>query len=204
MNGGTGLGMQAELLSFAGEWGMAVLLLLFFVSAVSLLPRPALCIVAGSTYGLSAIPLALAGSILGASVAFWLGLMVGRRYGPALTRRWPLLSPIREAVRLGGWRVVLLCRFAPIAPSSLVSFLFGSSSIAFAPFLLATGLGILPGIALQIAVGAGLRASLDGHLSTLQIAAFGFGLCAACAALFLLGRKLRQVLAAYEHAPAEN
>lgn len=196
--------MQADLLSFAGEWGMAVLLLLFFVSAVSLLPRPALCIVAGSAYGFSAVPLALAGSILGAAVAFWLGLTVGRRYGPALTRRWRLLAPLREAVRLGGWRIVLLCRFAPIAPSSLVSFVFGSSSIAFGPFLVATGLGILPGIALQVAVGAGLRASLDGHLSILPMAAFGFGLCAAFAALLLIGRKLREVLASYERAPEET
>lgn len=194
--------MQADFLSFAGEWGAAVLLLLFFVSAVSLLPRPALCIVAGSAYGLYGIPLALIGSILGASVAYWLGVVVGRRYGHRLTRRWRLLEPLREAVRLGGWRIVLLCRCAPIAPSSLVSFVFGSTSIAFGPFLVATGVGILPGIALQVAAGAGLRASLDGHLSMLQVVALGFGLCAGLAALLLLGRKLRQVLATYQREPA--
>ncbi|WP_454817932.1 TVP38/TMEM64 family protein [Labrys neptuniae] len=189
-------------MSFAGEWGAAVLLLLFFVSAVSLLPRPALCIVAGSAYGLYGIPLALIGSILGASVAYWLGVVVGRRYGHRLTRRWRLLEPLREAVRLGGWRIVLLCRCAPIAPSSLVSFVFGSTSIAFGPFLVATGVGILPGIALQVAAGAGLRASLDGQLSMLQVVALGFGLCAGLAALLLLGRKLRQVLATYQREPA--
>ncbi|MEW9306702.1 MULTISPECIES: TVP38/TMEM64 family protein [Labrys] len=194
--------MQADLLSFAGEWGAALMLLLFFVSAVSLLPRPALCIVAGSAYGLYGIPLALIGSILGASVAYWLGLAVGRRYGHRLTRRWRLLEPLREAVRISGWRIVLLCRFAPIAPSSLVSFVFGSTSTAFGPFLIATGLGILPGIALQVAAGAGLRASLDGQLSALQIVTFGLGLCAGLAALLLLGRKLRQVLATYQREPA--
>ncbi|MDZ5451000.1 TVP38/TMEM64 family protein [Labrys sp. ZIDIC5] len=190
--------MQADLLSFAGEWGAALMLLLFFVSAVSLLPRPALCIVAGSAYGLYGIPLALIGSILGASVAYWLGLVAGRRYGHRLTRRWHLLDALRETIRISGWRIVLLCRFAPIAPSSLMSFMFGSTSTAFGPFLVATGLGILPGIALQVAAGAGLRAGLDGHLSTLQIVTFGMGLCAGLAALLLLGRKMRQVLASYQ------
>ncbi|WP_448956132.1 TVP38/TMEM64 family protein [Labrys neptuniae] len=190
--------MPPDLLSFAGEWGMAVLLLLFVVSAVSLLPRPALCVFAGTAYGFYGIPLALAGSILGAAMAFWLGSVAGKRYMPLLVRRWRLIAPLREAVQLSGWRIVLLCRCAPIAPSSLVSFLFGSSSVAFGPFLIATGLGILPGIALQVAIGAGLRAGLEGHLSPLQIAAFALGLSAGLTALLLLGRKLRQVLAQHE------
>ena len=35
-------------LQLAGTWGVAGILLLFVVGAVSLVPRPALCILAGS------------------------------------------------------------------------------------------------------------------------------------------------------------
>jgi uncharacterized membrane protein YdjX (TVP38/TMEM64 family) len=110
-------------LQLAGSWGVAGILFLFVVGAVSFVPRPALCILAGSAYGFSAIPVAMSGSLIGASLAFWLGCLL--KVGLAVRlRRKPMAGSLIDAVRLEGWRIVFLCRLAPIAPSSVQSLIW--------------------------------------------------------------------------------
>ena len=200
----TTLVVIADSLHLAGDWGWLSMALLFAISAVSIVPRPMLCVLAGSVYGLYGIPIAMAGSIVGAAAAFLLGSALRNRTERFIIARRPALQLVFQAIREEGWRVVLLCRLSPLAPSSVLSLLFGASSVAFWPFAFATMAGILPGVTLEVMLGSSARSALDGQLSYLQMGMLIVGLCAGLAALFLIGRKLRQALRATGAVPPQR
>lgn len=190
----TRLELLSHSLHLAGFWGVWSMMALFALSGVSILPRPMLCVLVGSVYGFLGIPIALAGSLTGAVAAFCLGSMLRGRLGGKLTQRWQLVALALDTIRGEGWRIVLLCRLSPIAPSSIQSLLFGASSVRFLPYITATALGILPGIALEVFLGSQAREALSGNLSQLRIILLSIGLGAGFAALILVGRKLRETL----------
>ena len=135
----------------------------------------------------------MSGSVIGASLAFWLGCLLKAGLADRL-RRKPIAGSLIDAVRLEGWRIVFLCRLAPIAPSSVQSLIFGVSSVAYVPYILATAVGILPGVVLEVALGAGVSAGLRGDLSNLQAGLFGVGILMGFVALVLIIRRMRGVM----------
>jgi uncharacterized membrane protein YdjX (TVP38/TMEM64 family) len=99
---------------------------------------------AGNTY-------ALAGWILGASVGYGIGRLLGRDLlhkmaGPRLDRL------IRQA-ELHGIVAVLTMRLLPVAPFTLVNLFVGASYIRFRDFIFASVLGRIPGIVALTLVG---------------------------------------------------
>jgi len=180
-------------LTLWGGWGVAATLCLFALAAVSVIPRPALCVLAGATYGLWGIPIALAGTIVGAALAFALGCLIAARW-PRLAPRQGKVRVILDAVRAEGWRVVALMRMVPVLPSSLTSLVFGISAVAFIPYCLATAAGILPGIILEVILGATAAGGARGDIAGWKLAFIGVGLAAGVAGLVLVARRVRQKL----------
>jgi len=176
-------------LQMSGGWGAKILSALLALRAISFIPRPALCLVAGANYGLYGILIAVAGATIGASLAYWLGLTFGARC-ICRVRGYAKISAILDAVRSEAWRVVALLRLVPILPSSLQSFVFGISSVSFAPYCVATIVGILPGIVLEVALGALAGQGLRGDVTRWQIGLVGIEIFAGIAALTLLARRL--------------
>lgn len=178
-------------LQAAGAWGILAMTLLFAVGAVSVIPRPALCVLAGAAFGFWGIPIGLAGATLGAVAAFGLGHALSPKL-PHLGRRYRLVNFIFEAVRAEGWRLVVLLRLAPVAPASVQSFVFGVSSVRFLPYVGATIIGLLPSIVLETTLGATAGGGLRGDFSPWKLAFLAIGLLAGAAALLLVARRVRE------------
>ena len=183
------LGGQIQASGLSGD---VTLLALFAVSsAVSLVPRPALCVVAGAAYGYWGLPIAFAGTMIGCSLAFG----IGHAFSPRIlgfAGRHPRIMALLDAVRSEGWRAVLLLRLAPSLPSSLLSLAFGMSEVRFLPYFLATLAGVLPGILLEVAIGATGGAMARGDLVPVQLCFIGLGILAGAIAVYLLVRQARK------------
>lgn len=86
----------------------------------------------------------ICGSLLGASLSFWLGGLIGRD----TVRRVAGTRLNKISRRLGrrGVLSVLIVRLVPVAPFTLVSLVAGASHIRFVDFAIGTVLGMMPGI----------------------------------------------------------
>lgn len=100
-----------------------------------------------------AMGLSLAGALLASTFAFWFARWMGREWVqsklPARLHRWD------ERLATQGFRTVLVMRLLlfTFGPMQLM---LGVSKVRFVPFLVASALGMLPIIALESFVGAGL------------------------------------------------
>lgn len=145
--------IRARLLS-SGAWGPALFLLAFallqpfglsahvFIVAAALVWPPAI-----------AMGLSLAGALASSTVAFWFARWMGREWVqaklPARLHRWDA----RLATQ--GFRTVLAMRLAlfTFGPMQLM---LGVSKVRFVSFLGASALGLLPLVALESFLGAGV------------------------------------------------
>lgn len=183
-------------LEAVGPWGPVAIAALLILGAVAFIPRPGLCVAAGFAYGNWAIPLTLGAAVVGACLAFLIGRRLLRPRLSAFVERRPRLSTLARAVEAEGFRGVLLLRLGPVIPSSMLTYLLSTTSIPFAPFALATALGIAPAICLQVVAGAAARAALETDMGGPMTVLALVGIGSFAAAIVLIGRRSRQLVAA--------
>ncbi|MCD0450536.1 VTT domain-containing protein [Actinocorallia sp. API 0066] len=127
-------------------------------------PRTVLAFVAGLIFGVGpGVAYVMAGAVLGASLAFGVGRLMGREYVDALlaARRdgWRGWISARLA-RVDGWLGrngvlgVLTVRFVPVSNFGLVSYAFGTSAARYRHFVLGTAIGSVPSTFGYAALGA--------------------------------------------------
>lgn len=128
------------------------------VAAVLLVPRGVPAVLAGVLLPPAvAVPIAVAGIVAGATVAFWLGRGLGRPY---LAHRTALATPAGRLARLQGWldrdgtRAVIYARVIPVLPFGLLNYVFGATTVRTGPFILGTALGIGPSTVAYTLLGA--------------------------------------------------
>ncbi|MGW4380499.1 TVP38/TMEM64 family protein [Kitasatospora sp. NPDC004531] len=144
----------AVLAAAAGPWRMPVALAAYAFGTVAFLPRPALNAGMGLLFGsLWGVPLAVAGSAIGAIVAFALGRSLGREALRPLVRG-RVLTEIDRRLSEQGFRSVLLVRLFPGAPFQAGNFACAFSGVRFWPYLAATVLGVVPTTAAYVIAGA--------------------------------------------------
>ncbi|TXL70795.1 TVP38/TMEM64 family protein [Vineibacter terrae] len=183
-----------------GAWGVAVFALAYVLATIALLPCAPLSIVAGLAYGIWAFPLVIASAMTGASLAFHIGRHLARNRVRSWAQDHPRGAAVIDAVGEQGWKIVLLLRLSPLVPFNVQNYLFGITSIRFAHYAVATAIGILPGAALFISVGAFGHGAEDDEGRILNWLLFGVGLAATALAAVLVSRtvmaKLRETKAA--------
>lgn len=137
----------------AGGWAPAVFIAGYVVATLLLLPKNILSAAAGLAFGL---PLGSAivwvGAMLGAIASFWLGRALGRDGVARLAGRH--LVRLDDLVRRHGVLAVLVVRLIPVVPFTAINYGSGLTAVGFPAYLLATGLGIVPGTVAYVAVGA--------------------------------------------------
>ena len=149
-------------------WGLPLFAALYAVRPFLLMPPSVITLSVGSLFGFwVGFPIALAGELLSCNTAHagarWLMPDAGRErlsnYASAL-RRQPLFS-------------VFLMR-AVFLPFDLVNFACGALGVPRLPYTLGTALGILPGLAAFVSLGASLRLReiLTGEADTSWSAVF--------------------------------
>ena len=176
-----------------GPWGVLIYGAAYAGALVVLAPAAPFTIGAGLIYGFWGFPLALLSATLGASLAFLVSRYLVRDRIARIIANRPGLRAVDRAVADEGWRVIALLRLSPLVPFNLQNYACGASSMAFWPYVLATGVGIAPGCALYVYLGVIGRTSSGG--GALKWAFVVLGLVATIAVTVLVGRRARAVLA---------
>ena len=131
-------------------------------SAVGL-PRQGVAFLGGYAFGaVAGTGLALAAQLLGAAIAFFWALLVGRdwaerRLAGRFGRR---LRPLRDALTENPFDTTLALRLLPVGSNVAMNLLAGMAGIAAVPFLAASAIGYLPQTLVFALLGKGVR--VDG------------------------------------------
>jgi uncharacterized membrane protein YdjX (TVP38/TMEM64 family) len=178
-----------------GGPGLALLAASFFVMSLTFLPRPPACVIAGLVYGMTAFPVVLAASTLGAVVGFMASRhLFQARFRRAIERR-PNWRRIVDAIDSEGWVLVALLRLASPVPGSATTYLLGLSGIGLWPYVGATCLGLAPQTFLFVFIGAAGPAALDGGpFSSVKLILLIAGVVTSAAIFWLVGRRARASL----------
>lgn len=152
-----GLPDRAELEEFLdglGAWLVPAYIGLYvLVCLLPAGPTGVLTVVGGALLGFTTgLPTVLVGAVLGSAVAFAISRLLGRDavHRVSGTR----VRALDERVRRHGFATVLVARLVPLVPFSTANFAFGLTSVQPRAYLSATVIGILPGSAVYVAVGA--------------------------------------------------
>ncbi|MFL1904595.1 TVP38/TMEM64 family protein [Streptomyces tauricus] len=121
---------------------------------VAFVPRPILNLGAGALFGSQlGLGAALAGTVLGAGLAFGLGRMLGQdALRPLLRGRW--LKAADGQLSRHGFRSMMAARLFPGVPFWAANYCASVSRMGWFPFLLATGLGSIPNTAAYAVAGS--------------------------------------------------
>jgi uncharacterized membrane protein YdjX (TVP38/TMEM64 family) len=143
-----------EHITAMGHWGGVLYPLLYAGCNVLLLPAGTLAIGSGLFFGLWwGFLLNIAASVMAASVAFSISRWAARdwvRRHFLRHRKWAALD---EAVAREGWKIIFLTQVHPLAPSSLLNYLYGVTRIPFRTCLLWVAIGQAPGAFLYAYLG---------------------------------------------------
>jgi uncharacterized membrane protein YdjX (TVP38/TMEM64 family) len=183
-----------------GAWGLAMFVLLYVAATVFLLPAVVLTLGAGAVFGVVRGFFAVSvGATLGATAAFLIGRYLARG---AVAKRVAVnakLSAIDAAVAREGWKIVVLTRLSPAFPFVLLNYAFGLTRVTLRDYVLASWIGMMPGIALYACIGSlagDVAAAAAGgrSRSAWEWALYGVGLAATVAVTLYVTRVARRAL----------
>ncbi|MFI7502731.1 TVP38/TMEM64 family protein [Streptomyces sp. NPDC049687] len=137
-----------------GVSAAAVFAVAYGLCTVAFVPRPLLNLAAGALFGSAlGVTAALAGTVLGAGIAFGLGRILGQdALRPLLRGR--LLKAADGQLSRHGMRSMLAARLFPGLPFWGVNYCAAVSRMGWVSFLVATALGSVPNTAAYVVAGA--------------------------------------------------
>lgn len=145
-----------------GVWGPIVFGLLYVAAVLLLLPGSAWTLAAGALFGLAGGTIVTSlSSTTAAALAFLIARYLARGWVVRKVRQYPRFDAIDRAIREGGWRIVALLRLSPAVPFTLQNYFYGLTGIRFWPYLLTSGLTMLPGTFLYAYLGHVGRVSAE-------------------------------------------
>src|SRR5688572_7494749 len=181
-----------------GPWGLIVFVVLYVTAAVLLLPAFILTLGAGAVFGVAYGFVAVwVGATLGATAAFLIGRYLARGWVARRIEANPKFAAIDEAVAREGWKIVGLTRMSPAFPYVLLNYALSLTRVSARDFVLATAVGMIPGIAMYVYIGslAGALAGADERARTpAEWALYAVGLLAAVAVAVYVTRVARAAL----------
>ena len=199
---------MADLLSGAlahvaamGPAGSVAFILLYAAACVSFLPASPLTLGAGALFGVAhGFLLVWTGATLGSGLSFLIGRHWLRGWVEIRLARYPLFTAIDAAVSAQGARVVFLTRLTPLFPFNTLNYAYGLTRVRFRDYLLASCVGMAPGTLLVVYLGAAagesVKAGAHGRARTsVEWVFYGIGLLATIAAVALVAREAKRVLA---------
>ncbi|WP_328971450.1 TVP38/TMEM64 family protein [Streptomyces sp. NBC_00239] len=135
-------------------WTAPAFVVVFALATLAFFPKPVLNAAAGVLFGIpEGLLLAVAGTTLGAVLAFGLGRSLGRdALRPLLKKK--TLAVLDRRLTDQGFRSVMLLRIVPGIPFQAVNLAAAFSGVRLRPFVAATALGVLPGTAAYVIAGA--------------------------------------------------
>ncbi|HZK83440.1 MAG TPA: TVP38/TMEM64 family protein [Desulfosporosinus sp.] len=145
----------AALQEFVAQWGiLSIFIDLAMVTILALFPVVPFVLMAGINvllYGwVGGFVLSLSGSLLGASLGFWLARTLGQGWAQPKVQK---LGKWGALLRGNSFSVIFLSRLIPVLPAAAVNYAAGLSLMSFPSFLSASLLGKIPMIVWESWVG---------------------------------------------------
>ncbi|MCS0635634.1 TVP38/TMEM64 family protein [Streptomyces sp. LP05-1] len=174
-----------------GAAAVVLFALAYGLCTAAFVPRPILNLAAGALFGSWAgVVAAVAGTVLGAGIAFTLGRLLGREaLRPLVRGRW--LTAADGQLSRHGFRSVLALRLFPGVPFAAANYCAALSRTGYAPFLLATGIGSVPNTAAYVVAGS----AAGSPASPAFLLALGFIAVTGCAGALVAWRKRHRLRA---------
>jgi uncharacterized membrane protein YdjX (TVP38/TMEM64 family) len=200
------LGTLFDFIRRLGIWGPVLYAAIYVVATVLMFPGSLLTLGAGFLFGLGTGLITVSiGSLAGATCAFLLGRTLARGFVEQQAARHPRFAALDRAVEREGFLVVLLTRLSPLFPFNLLNYLFSITKVRLRDYVLASGLGMIPGALLYVYLGTAakdLAQLLAGDWSDAQQGVWpkvvlGLGLMATVAATLLITRIASSALRKY-------
>jgi uncharacterized membrane protein YdjX (TVP38/TMEM64 family) len=144
-----------------GLWAPVVFAAVYAVACL-VIPGTLITLVVGFTFGVVlGTVIVSAGSVTGASLAFWLGRTLARGWVEGKVAGSPRFRAIDQAVAAQGFKIVLLTRLSPAFPFTLLNYAFGLTKVRFRDYFFASWVGMLPGTVLYVYLGSALKSFAD-------------------------------------------
>ena len=167
------LGWASDQLVAMGGAAIVVYIVLFAVSSgLGLLPTYAQAILGGWVFGAGLGTVgAVAGIVLGALIGFLIAHIVSGKGIELFIERRPQVVAVRDSLVGQGWirttLIVGLLRLSPNSPFALMNLGMGAARTPVVPYLLGTGLGVLPRTAIAATIAA--AAASDGSRDIVEV-----------------------------------
>ena len=156
----------ADYLRSFGIWTVAVSILVnIIINLAGVIPTVFISGANGIVFGLVwGTVISWLGECAGTVIAFVLWRNLLQSVAKKLIARSPYLSKANEFSASNGFKAMLIARLIPLAPSGIITILGAVSSLSFRDMALATLLGKLPSIALEVLLGHDLAFAQDNKL----------------------------------------
>jgi uncharacterized membrane protein YdjX (TVP38/TMEM64 family) len=188
----------SEWVQTLGALGVVVFIAVYALATVLFLPGWIFTVAAGLIFGVvGGTAVALAGAIIGSTLAFLCGRYLVRERVKAATKGNRKFAAIDDAIGAQGWKIVGLLRLSPLIPFNLSNYFYGVTAVAFWPYVLASAIGMLPGTLLYAYLGGAGKATLSGSgdQSPLKYVFLGVGLVATVIVTVIVSRTAKKALA---------
>lgn len=140
---------------YIGSFGMlapAIYIAMFIIVPLTLFPDAVLAVAGGMIFGLG---LGTFYTIIGAVCGGTLSFFISRIFGRGLVEK--LIKGKGECFENGiekrGFLFILMLRLIPLVPFDVISYGAGLSKIRYKDFILATSIGIIPGVWVYVNLG---------------------------------------------------
>jgi uncharacterized membrane protein YdjX (TVP38/TMEM64 family) len=155
-----------EWISSLGAVAPIVFIGAYVAACVLFIPGSIMTIGAGVLFGVfrGSIYVSI-GATAGATAAFLIGRYFARDWVAAKLAGNATFNAIDAAVGREGWKIVGLTRLSPVFPFNLLNYAYGLTSVSLRDYLLASWLGMLPGVVMYTYIG-----SLIGDLTRIGAA----------------------------------
>lgn len=131
------------ILSF-GVYAPFIYILLFAIVPLTLFPDSILAIASGMVFGLiHGFIYTMIGAVCGGTLAFFLSRFLGRDFLIKHVKHFEVLD---KKIESNGFMIVLLLRLIPLFPFDIISYSAGLSKVKYSHYILATLIGIIPGV----------------------------------------------------------
>ena len=138
-----------------GKSGAIAFVVIYAVATIICIPGSILALAGGALFGSfwGAIIVFL-GGFLGAVSVFSLGRYLLKNWVKHQLSKNRYLQAINRAIAAEGWKIAILLHISPIIPFNILNYALGASKLAFKDFIIATAIGIIPGVMLYTFLGS--------------------------------------------------
>lgn len=149
----------------AGWWGPLGFGAAYAALTLAPVPKNVLSIAAGVLFGFGpGLLIVYTAAMAGATGAFWLGRALGREAVERFTGT--RVAKVEDLLVRHGFLAVIGVRLVPVLPFTAINYSAGLTSLGWWPYFLGTLIGIIPGTASYLALGAfGFQPGLQAELA---------------------------------------